>query len=68
MTRIAEEGAVLACKSRVKPGPKAYMWADCIADALYTSYYRKKLKEAPSLDRKRIEAATLAELAPGWCP
>lgn len=39
MTRIAEEGATLARKTGIKPGPKTYMWADCIANALYASYY-----------------------------
>ncbi|HEY1220534.1 MAG: hypothetical protein ABSE42_17785 [Bryobacteraceae bacterium] len=39
MTEIAKEGKLLARQAGVAAGSKAYLWADCIADALYESYY-----------------------------
>ncbi|GLH80349.1 hypothetical protein SSBR45G_52580 [Bradyrhizobium sp. SSBR45G] len=39
MTRIAEEGERLAKAASIKPGPVRYLWADAIANALYSSYY-----------------------------
>jgi hypothetical protein len=39
MTSIAEEGRRLARKAGVAAGSLTYLWADCIANALYASYY-----------------------------
>ncbi len=39
MTRIAEEGDQLARKAGVAAGSLTYLWADCIANALYAGYY-----------------------------
>jgi len=39
MTRIAEEGDQLARKAGVAAGSLTYLWADCIANALYAGHY-----------------------------
>lgn len=39
MTGIAKEGKHLARQAGIAAGSKTYLWADCIANALYASYY-----------------------------
>lgn len=39
MTMIAKEGERLARKAGVAAGSLTYLWADCIADALYAGYH-----------------------------
>jgi len=39
MTGIAKEGKHLARQAGVAAGSKTHLWADCIANALYASYY-----------------------------
>jgi hypothetical protein len=39
MTRIAKEGDLLAREAGIAAGSLTYLWADCIANALYAGYY-----------------------------
>jgi hypothetical protein len=39
MTELSKEGAGLARDSGVVAGSLTYIWADCIANALYAGYY-----------------------------
>lgn len=38
MTRIAERAAEICRRAGTIPGPTKYLWADAVADALYTAY------------------------------
>jgi hypothetical protein len=40
MTRIAEEGERLAKLATIKPGEIKYLWADAIANALYSLHHK----------------------------
>jgi hypothetical protein len=39
VTRISEQGAKLAKQAGVMPGPIRYLWADAIANQLYTDHH-----------------------------
>jgi hypothetical protein len=41
LTEIAEQGSLLAKEASVKPGEVKYLWADAIANALYSSHHQE---------------------------